>query len=73
MSREKRSTFKQRVDWLVGHRSILSEMEYEIIKAMKKAGLFAPTTYWCDIKLGKEIRAAKDRLWKPRPSKPSQL
>jgi len=46
------STRAQRRQWLYEHqRELKNASKREIIKAMKKAGLVAPTTYAMDVKL----------------------
>ena len=69
-SRAKLSTFEQRVEWLINKKTLWYDMWYtksesslytvtrKLINYMKRDGLFSTTTYWCDVKLKKELYAA---------------
>ena len=50
-SRRPKSTREQRRQWLYEHRELKNASHREIVKAMKKAGLLSPSTYFGDVKL----------------------
>ena len=58
-SKLKHSTFSQRIEWLRAHRELLELPKEKIAREMKRAGLYAPTTYLADIRLDKELEAVK--------------
>lgn len=66
----KHSTFHERVDWIVKNydpwrerfRVAHIEARKAMHRAMKDAGLYAPTTYWADCRLEDEIGAAEKIL-----------
>jgi len=53
MTSRAKSTFEQRVEWLREHPEIAKLPKPQIVKALKKAGLVAVTTYWADVRLPK--------------------
>ena len=68
----KYSTFERRVTWLLENRSLWIRKRMHpnrvtiellahkaLVKGMKSAGLIAPSTYWFDCRLTKEIYAAR--------------
>ena len=68
----KYSTFEQRVSWLLEHRELWerkrtlhdrnqlkAQAHKVLVSAMKRAGLFAPSTFYLDCRLKAEIYLAR--------------
>ena len=51
MTNRARSTLQDRLQWLESHPDMRGQTKREIVKAMKKDGLIAPTTYVFDVTL----------------------
>jgi hypothetical protein len=50
MSRARKlSTFEQRTSWFNEHPELHGKTKIEVVRAMQKAGLVSPTTYWRDV------------------------
>ena len=63
---KKYSTFEQRVAWLLENRRLWKwRRRYNdpnrriLVAEMKTAGLIAPSTYWFDVRLTKEVYTAR--------------
>ena len=84
-TRKKRSTFAQRVDWLLAHqaawadwyrkddnlfRGANGERTRYLFKEMQDAGLYAPTSYWIDCTPKVELESALRELNLKRISNP---
>ena len=66
------STLEQRVAWFLANPGFLKgkpELRV-IVRAMKKAGLIAPSTFWSDINLEEAMRQAKGGSCKQQAGAP---
>lgn len=68
-SRNKASTFEQRVAWLRAYEDVLKLPTIDILRLMKRDGLIAKSTYLRDCEFKREFHAVgrKQTAWEKMP------